>query len=241
MARTVALSFGDAARFFPLRARIEVTGNPVRNEVLRVPIDREALAKEARQEFDLEEPRRTVLIFGGSLGAQHIDRAAVGASRVLRHRSDLQLLLITGPTHLEAVERAMAQPEGLAGGGSHLLLRRVGYADRMDLAYACADLVVARAGATTVAELTACGLPSMLVPYPYATRDHQAANARAVQRAGGAIVLLDDQLSAESLAERISTLIDDEERLESMADGARAFGRPDASDRLADVVTGVAA
>src|SRR5439155_11988075 len=155
------------------------------------------------------------------------------ASRVLRHRSDLQLLLITGPTHLEAVERAMAQPEGLAGGGSNLLLRRVGYTDRMDLADACADLVVARAGATTVAELTACGLPSVLVPYPYATRDHQAANARAVQRAGGAIVLLDDQLTAESLTERISSLIDDGERLEAMAERARACGRPNASARLA--------
>src|SRR5439155_8051972 len=158
------------------------------------------------------------------------------ASRVLRHRSDLQLLLIPGPTHLEAVERAMAQPEGLAGGGSNLLLRWVGYTNRIDLAYASADLVVARAGATTVAELTACGLPSVLVPYPYATRDHQAANARAVQRAGGAVVILDDQLSAASLAERIRALIDDEERLAAMADRARAFGRPDASARLADIV-----
>jgi UDP-N-acetylglucosamine--N-acetylmuramyl-(pentapeptide) pyrophosphoryl-undecaprenol N-acetylglucosamine transferase len=106
----------------------------------------------------------------------------------------------------------------------------------MELAFACADLVVARAGATTIAELTVCGLPSVLVPYPYATRDHQAANARAVQRAGGASVLLDDQLTAESLAERISSLIDDGERLEAMAERARAFGRPNASARLAEAV-----
>jgi UDP-N-acetylglucosamine:LPS N-acetylglucosamine transferase len=74
------------------------------------------------------------------------------------------------------------------------------------------------------------------VPYPYATRGHQEANARALQRAGGAAVLLDDQLSSESLAGRIEALIDHRERLEAMADRAKAFGRPDAGDRLADLV-----
>jgi UDP-N-acetylglucosamine--N-acetylmuramyl-(pentapeptide) pyrophosphoryl-undecaprenol N-acetylglucosamine transferase len=237
MARTVALTFADAGRFFPLKAQLELTGNPVREEVLRVPADREAMAKEGREEFELDESRRTVVIFGGSLGALHIDRAAVGACRVLRHRSDLQILLITGPAHLPAVERALASsPTAGRGARAQIVIRHRGYVERMELAFACADLVVARAGATTIAELTVCGLPSVLVPYPYATRDHQAANARAVQRAGGASVLLDDQLTAESLAERISSLIDDGERLEAMAERARAFGRPNASARLAEAV-----
>jgi UDP-N-acetylglucosamine--N-acetylmuramyl-(pentapeptide) pyrophosphoryl-undecaprenol N-acetylglucosamine transferase len=237
MARTVALTFADAGRFFPLKAQLELTGNPVREEVLRVPADREAMAKEGREEFELDESRRTVVIFGGSLGALHIDRAAVGACRVLRHRSDLQILLITGPAHLPAVERALASsPTAGRGARSQIVIRHRGYVERMELAFACADLVVGRAGATTIAELTVCGLPSVLVPYPYATRDHQAANARAVQRAGGASVLLDDQLTAESLAERISSLIDDGERLEAMAERARAFGRPNASARLAEAV-----
>ena len=106
----------------------------------------------------------------------------------------------------------------------------------MELAFGCADLVVFRSGAMTIAEVTVCGLPSLLVPYPYATAGHQEANARALQRVGGASVLLDDQLSAESLADRITSLVDHQERLSAMAERSRAFGRPDAAERLADVV-----
>jgi UDP-N-acetylglucosamine--N-acetylmuramyl-(pentapeptide) pyrophosphoryl-undecaprenol N-acetylglucosamine transferase len=111
----------------------------------------------------------------------------------------------------------------------------------MELAYACADLAVSRSGATTIAEVTVCGLPALLVPYPHATGKHQEANARALQRAGGASVLLDHQLSAESLASRVESLIDHEERLGAMAERSKAFGRPDAAARLADLVEQVTA
>jgi UDP-N-acetylglucosamine--N-acetylmuramyl-(pentapeptide) pyrophosphoryl-undecaprenol N-acetylglucosamine transferase len=234
LARAVGLTFRDARKFFPRRVRAEVTGNPVRPEILRVADDREVLAKGGRKELELEDGRRTVLVFGGSQGALHIDRAAVGACRLLWGRADLQIILITGPAHLETIGRALPS----APGG--LLVRLLGYLDRMDLAYACADLVVCRSGATSIAEVTACGLPSLQVPYPYATRGHQEANARALQRAGGASVLLDEQLSSDSLATRIEALIDHQERLQAMAERARAFGRPDAGERLADLVEEVA-
>jgi UDP-N-acetylglucosamine--N-acetylmuramyl-(pentapeptide) pyrophosphoryl-undecaprenol N-acetylglucosamine transferase len=233
VARAVGLSFGDARKFFPRNLRAEVTGNPVRPEIQRVADERDLLAKEAKEVLELEDGRRTVLIFGGSQGALHIDRAAVGACRLLRSRADLQIVLITGPAHLETIRRALPSVDGL-------VVRTLGFLDRMELAYACADLVVCRSGATTIAEVTACGLPSLLVPYPYATRGHQEANARSVQRAGGASVLLDEQLSSDSLADRIEALIDHEERLQSMAERAKAFGRPDAGDRLADLVEEVA-
>jgi UDP-N-acetylglucosamine--N-acetylmuramyl-(pentapeptide) pyrophosphoryl-undecaprenol N-acetylglucosamine transferase len=226
----VALSFGDAARFFSQKVRLIVTGNPVREEILRVPEDRQVLAKEGREELQLEDARRTVVVFGGSQGALHIDRAVIGACHLLANRDDLQVVLITGQAHLEAIKRAA--PSG--GGG--LIVRLVGYLDRMDLAYACADLVVSRSGATTVAEVTVCGLPALLIPYPYATGRHQEANARALQRGGGASIMLDDQLSAEALARRIESLIDHPERLRAMAERSRAFGRPDAADRLASIV-----
>jgi UDP-N-acetylglucosamine--N-acetylmuramyl-(pentapeptide) pyrophosphoryl-undecaprenol N-acetylglucosamine transferase len=232
VARSVALSFADAATFLPRRARVVLTGNPVRDPILRVPDERLALAKEAWDELELDESRRTVVIFGGSQGALHINRAAVGACRLLADRSDLQILLIAGATHLGDVRRALLPP----GGG--LLVRAAGFLDRMELAYACADLVVSRSGATTIAEVTVCGLPALLIPYPYATRRHQEANARALQRAGGASLLLDDQLSAEVLADRILGLVDHQERLAAMAERSAAFGRPDAAARLADVVVG---
>jgi UDP-N-acetylglucosamine--N-acetylmuramyl-(pentapeptide) pyrophosphoryl-undecaprenol N-acetylglucosamine transferase len=232
LARAVGLSFGEARRSFPRRVRVEITGNPVRSEILRVVEERDALAKEAREVLELEEERRTVLIFGGSQGALNIDRASVGACRLLSGRADLQIVLITGPAHVETIARALPSDSGKKG----LLVRALGYLDRMELAYACADLVVCRSGATTIAEVTACGLPSLQVPYPYATRGHQEANARALQRAGAGAVLLDEQLSSESLVTRIEALIDHRERLEAMAERSRAYGRPDAGDRLADLV-----
>jgi UDP-N-acetylglucosamine--N-acetylmuramyl-(pentapeptide) pyrophosphoryl-undecaprenol N-acetylglucosamine transferase len=234
MARGVGLSFPDARRAFPRRARVELTGNPVREEILRVPQERDALAKEGRATLELEEGRRTIVIFGGSQGALHIDRAAVGAARILAGRSDLQFLLITGAAHLPAVRPGL--PSSAETGAGGLLVRPIGYVERMDLAYACADLVVSRSGATTVAEITVCGLPALLIPYPYATGRHQEANARSVQRAGGASVLLDGQLDADTLAARIVSLIDHEERLEAMAERSSSVGRPDAADRLADLV-----
>jgi UDP-N-acetylglucosamine--N-acetylmuramyl-(pentapeptide) pyrophosphoryl-undecaprenol N-acetylglucosamine transferase len=100
---------------------------------------------------------------------------------------------------------------------------------------------VSRAGATTVAEIAACGLPALLIPYPYATGRHQEANARSLQRAGGAAVLLDEHLSADSLATRVLSLIDHDERLGAMAERSRAYGRPDAAVRLADLAESVAA
>ena len=258
--RAVALSFADARSGFPRGTRTIVTGNPVRPEIARVPEDRSRLAKEGRAELELEDDRRTILVFGGSQGALHIDRAAIGACRLLGDRSDLQVVVITGPAHLELVRRALPStdrppradpgvgeeevpPRGRSGdvlavghGGDRVIVRLAGYLERMELAYACADLVVSRAGATTVAEIAVCGLPALLVPYPFATARHQEANARALQRAGAASVMADDQLSAHSLADRIVALVDHHERLEAMRAQALAFGRPDAAAALADVV-----
>ncbi|MDP8956325.1 MAG: undecaprenyldiphospho-muramoylpentapeptide beta-N-acetylglucosaminyltransferase [Actinomycetota bacterium] len=231
IADAVALSFSEAARKFPKRVDTSVTGNPVRDEIARVSEDRALLAKEAREEFGLDEGRKTILVFGGSQGALHLDRAAAGACRALADRRDLQVVLVTGPAHFDSVRRALpTENNGIA-------VRAFDFIERIELAYAVADLAVARAGATTVAELSVCGIPAVLIPYPYATGRHQEANARALQRAGGASVMLDEHLSAATLARRIETLVDHDERLEAMRVASRAFGQPDAAVRLADVVT----
>jgi len=116
------------------------------------------------------------------------------------------------------------------------IVRVVGFLERMTLAYAVADLVIARAGATTVAEVAACGLPSLLIPYPYATGRHQEANARALQRAGASTMLLDDELDGRVLADRIGRLLSDGDRLLEMGARARAWSRPDAAEALTRVV-----
>lgn len=227
-ARTVALAFREARRAFPRRTRAVVTGNPVRPEILAVPGDRARLIEEACRELDLAPDRRTMVVFGGSQGALHLNLAVVDALGRLDGKG-LQVLLLTGPAHAESVRAALPPSEDVP-------VRVHGFLERMELAYAVADVVVARSGATTVAELAVCGVPSILVPYPYATGRHQEANARALQRAGGASMLLDDELDGRVLAERVSWLLDDHERLERFADRARDWSRPDAADALADAV-----
>jgi UDP-N-acetylglucosamine--N-acetylmuramyl-(pentapeptide) pyrophosphoryl-undecaprenol N-acetylglucosamine transferase len=236
VADAVALSYPEAAGRFGGRVRSVLTWNPVRASVLQVLTAREALAGEARSAFGFEEGRRTVVVFGGSLGALSVGRAAAGACRLLAGRTDLQVLVITGPDHLDAVQGGWDERDG-AG----LLVRMEPYVDRMELPYSVADLVIARAGASTVAEVSALGIPSVLVPYPHAVAGEQEANARALERAGGASVVLDDQLSAAVLAGCVQAMIDHDERLAAMAAGARTFGRSDAAARVADLVESVAA
>lgn len=227
-ARTVALAFAEARRALPRRTHTLVTGNPVRPQILAVPAERDRLAKEAFEELDLEAGRRTVVVFGGSQGALHINRA-VAAALPTMDPADLQMLLLTGPAHVDAVRSSLPD----AGPP----VRVVGFLERMELAYAVADVVIARAGAMTIAEVTVCGLPSVLIPYPYATGRHQEANARALQRAGGATMVLDDELDGGILTERIAWLLGDDERRREMAERASAWSRPNAARALADAVT----
>lgn len=227
--RAVALSFADAARHLPRRARTVVTGNPVRPSIAAVPGERETLTKEALGHLEFEAGRRTVLVFGGSQGARRIDRAASEAVRLLADRDDLQMLLLTGEAHLQLVRDAI--PANM-----RLLVRALPFLDRMELAYALADLVVARAGAASVAEIAVCGLPSLLVPYPYATGHHQDANARVLARAGGAIVVADEAFTGPVLASRVRELLEDPDRLRAMVERAAAWSRPDAAEALARIV-----
>jgi UDP-N-acetylglucosamine--N-acetylmuramyl-(pentapeptide) pyrophosphoryl-undecaprenol N-acetylglucosamine transferase len=109
----------------------------------------------------------------------------------------------------------------------------------MELALALGDLAVARAGAGQIAELTACGVPAILVPYPYATEHHQDANAREVQEAGAAVAFEEERLTAEMLAGRIMELVDDAARRAAMSAAARSWARPDADARVADLIAGL--
>ena len=233
-ARAVALSFAEAGRFLPRHAPTVVTGNPVRDQVVSVRDRRRELRREALDAFELEEGRRTIVAFGGSQGAVRLNAAVAGACHRLSRRADLQVLLLSGPANERATRGAVPR-------GGPLVVRVQPFIDRIELAYATADLMVTRAGATTIAEVSACGLPALLVPYPHATGRHQQANAEALERAGGATVITDADLSPALMAERIEAVIDHPERLDAMRRGSGSFGRPDAADALADVAAEVAA
>lgn len=235
-AAAVATTFEQTAERLPSGTRVVRTGNPIRAAVRAVPASRDALAAEASGAFDLRDDRATVLVLGGSQGAMAIDRAVAAAIEAapLRSRADLQLLVATGPRHTALV------PSTADETGS-LIVRSRPFIERMDLALSLADAAIARAGAGHIAELTACAVPSVLVPYPYATEDHQTANAEEVRAAGAARVLADRDLSPERLAACILELMDDHEARARMTEAARAWARPDADERIAALVAEVAA
>lgn len=209
--------------------RAVVTGAPVRDEVLAVDRSPRAVAL-ARRELGLPADRPTVGVFGGSLGARSINRAAAGLAGRWADRADRAIYHVTGRRDWEA----MRAGGGEAGGG--LCRRLVPFEPRMDLLYQAVDVVVCRAGAITVAELAAVGVPAVLVPLPGAPGDHQTANARALVDAGGGVLVADAECDGKRLAVVLDELLDDPPRLAAMAAAARAAGRRDAAQRVAEVV-----
>ena len=207
-----------------------VTGNPV-----RPGLDADAVAglrAEALEHFGLDPERRTLLVFGGSQGARRINLAAVESLGRWSRPDQVQILHAAGRRDFAEVEAAWGAAR--ADAGDHAPpVRCLDFIDRMELAYAAADAVLCRAGASTLAEVTVLGLPSVLVPYPHATADHQTANARSLAAAGGAVVIVDDQLDAARLVAEAEPLLLDDERRAATAAAARGFGRPDAADQVA--------
>jgi UDP-N-acetylglucosamine--N-acetylmuramyl-(pentapeptide) pyrophosphoryl-undecaprenol N-acetylglucosamine transferase len=226
----IAITFPGSAHHFRYAERCVVTGDPVRQDVLK--IDRSGQRAAARVRLGLEPDRPTLLAFGGSQGARSINRAVVAAY----HRwsgHDLQILHAAGANDYAEAARRWEQARA-AGPGPAIKL--VDFIEGMSDAYAAADVVVCRAGATSIAELTALGIPAVLVPYPHATADHQTANAAALERAGGAVVVADEALDGTSLVAAAEPLLRDADRHSAVARASRAFGRPDAGDNVARLI-----
>jgi UDP-N-acetylglucosamine--N-acetylmuramyl-(pentapeptide) pyrophosphoryl-undecaprenol N-acetylglucosamine transferase len=229
-ARTVAVGVEAAAGAFP-QGRTVVTGNPVRPELAR--LDRARLRELGQKELGLDPDRATLLVFGGSQGARHINQALVAATPHWPRPERVQILHACGRREEAQVREAWtaADPQGRG-----LKVRVEPFVERMDLAYAACDLALTRAGALTVAELTAAGVPAIMVPLPHATADHQAGNARAVAAGGGALVLRDEDLSGERLAATAAPLLEDPERLAKMSAAMASMAFPTAAQELAALV-----
>lgn len=224
-AALVFVPFAAARRHFPPRVRLLVAGNPVRRAVLEADRDR------ARAAWGFADDELVALVFGGSQGARALNEAVVAAWPALAGRPGLRLLHVTGTQQAEPVARLYQQSGITTAGDGNIMVRD--YLYDMPSALAAADLVVARAGAMTLAELTGRGLPSILVPLPHATHGHQEENARALAEAGAAVVLPDRRLGGQTLAETVLSLIDDSDRRARMAAAARRLGRPDAARFIA--------
>ena len=184
---------------------------------------------EARRALGLPVNRSVVGAVGGSLGAKTINEAVVGLSKLWADRDDIAIYHVVGRRN--ASSTPAAQP-----GASGVRYEAVPYENRMPLFYQAADVVVSRAGANTVAELTLVGVPSVLVPLPGAPGDHQSANARVLERAGAAIVIEDRDCTADRLARELDALLADTARLGHMAGAAAQLGHADAVAAVATLV-----
>ncbi|WP_110205145.1 undecaprenyldiphospho-muramoylpentapeptide beta-N-acetylglucosaminyltransferase [Nocardioides daejeonensis] len=215
VATRVAVSFPDT----PLK-KAEYVGLPIRPMISG--LDRAASRDEARAHFGLDPERPTLLVTGGSQGARRLNQSVSAAAPVFGHHG-IQVVHVVGPNgSAEPVETGVPY-------------RVVSFVDRMDLAYAAADLVLCRSGASSVTEAAATGLPAIFVPLPIGNGE-QALNARPVVEAGGALLVDDADLTADRVAELVPSLVLDPERLARMGSAAAALIPRDADEKLARIV-----
>ncbi|WP_410675653.1 undecaprenyldiphospho-muramoylpentapeptide beta-N-acetylglucosaminyltransferase [Amycolatopsis sp. cmx-4-68] len=217
---------------FAKRVAVAVAGTPLpKAEVVGIPLrrsitalDRAALRAEARAHFGLDPDAPTLLVFGGSQGAQSINAAVSGAAKDLAD-AGVGVLHAHGPKNTLVVQEFPGKPAYVP----------VPYLERMDLAYAAADVAICRSGAMTVAEVTSVGLPAVFVPLPIGNGE-QATNARPAVDAGAALMVSDGDLTAAKVAELVVPLVTDADRVAKMGAAAVGMGHREADETLARIV-----
>ena len=215
------LGFKDASRYFGTTAETMVTGNPIRDFIVS------GERRESAGAFGLDPGLKTVLVFGGSQGAAAINKAVSAAVQPLTEQN-IQVLWQTG----EKENEAWKSFDGSFGD----MVRTVPYIGNMEQAYAAADLVIARAGAMSIAEITACGLPAVYIPLPSAAGNHQEHNARALVEARAAEMILERDLSSTTLEKRILGILSSDERLSTMSKASESLGKRDAAKVIAEII-----
>jgi len=208
--------------------RAVLTGNPLRPAIAEAAAHPDPAG--ARLALGLPADRTVIAVFSGSLGSRRINAAVSGLVERWADRKDLAVRHVVGERDWATYSASAPVP-----GESGIVYQCVEYEDRMHLLLQAADVAVTRAGGT-IAELAALGVPSILVPLPIATRDHQLANAGVLEASGGAVTILDADLDTDRLEHELLALLADPPRLASMAGAMRAVGRPDAADRVAALV-----
>lgn len=223
VARLVLLTYEGTRGRLSTRGRMELVGCPVSSRVSQG----DATAYRALHGFSPDQP--LLLVVGGSLGAATINRLGVALARLPGR--GFQVALVTGPKYEQQVRDELGElPEGVAV---------IGYETAMPDAYAAASLVLCRAGSSTLAELTAVGLPSVLVPSPNVTDNHQEGNARGLEAAGAATVVVEQGLDDDAAVVEVVALLSDSGRLTQMGEAARGQAQPDTSDRVADLIESI--
>jgi UDP-N-acetylglucosamine--N-acetylmuramyl-(pentapeptide) pyrophosphoryl-undecaprenol N-acetylglucosamine transferase len=220
MVNAVMLGFKECAPFFP-KTQTEITGTPVRTEL--VPLDR----ADARRKLGLQEDLPTLLVMGGSQGASGINQALIKALPFLQD-VPLQVIHLSGARD----ERLVADNYRRENVPAYI----AAFHHRMEEVYSAADLVVARAGAASLAEFAAFSLPGILIPFPYATDDHQTRNAEIYAHADAAILLKQSEISGELLARKIRQVMENRQLLQQMSANCARLAPSDAAGRVANTM-----
>ncbi|MBI3753337.1 MAG: undecaprenyldiphospho-muramoylpentapeptide beta-N-acetylglucosaminyltransferase [Deltaproteobacteria bacterium] len=217
----IFVAFEQSKKFFP-GGRVIFAGNPVRREIIgsrRVPSGRGQGSKD----------KFTILVFGGSQGAKAVNTAFSDALEYLADiRDSLNIIHQTGDADYQTVKE-MYERKGIKA-------ELFAFIDDMAKAYSMADMVICRAGATSIAEITALGLASILMPYPFAANNHQEINARSLAGKGAAIIMRQDEIIGDALANVIRKFYESPEELKKIREKAKAFGKPNAAEAIAESI-----
>jgi len=226
----IALNFADAEKYFPrnIKAKYKVTGNPIRKVIINTD------KFEGLRKLSLDAKKKTLLVFGGSQGSMSINKAMVDLYHYYKDNPTIQIIHITGKRNYQMV-LAEIKKSGIDI-EDYDNYQIMPYLSHMEYAYAVADLIVYRAGATGIAEITAKGLPAILVPYPHAAENHQEYNARNLEKHGAAEVILDKDLSGEILINQIESIFSDEEKLNTMSRNSRKLGNLEAVENILQLI-----
>jgi len=220
--KKICVAYEGMEKFFP-KEKIILTGNPIRSQVIEIENKKE----EAQKYFNLNKDLKTVLIVGGSLGAQSVNRALVEHLEEWQ-KSGFQLIWQTGKTSFNTSKSALKK-----SGAKNIHIHE--FISRMDLAYAAADLIVSRAGAIAISEISAVGKPVIFVPFPYAAEDHQTKNAQKLVDTKAAQMIKDSKVK-DDLFPMVKHLIEDEKLLQKMSASILKMGIRDADDKIAKEV-----
>ena len=223
----ICLGYREAAEYFPsaVKAKMIFTGNPIRKDILT--IERAA----AYIDLDLPANKLTVLVVGGSRGARSINSAMLDVYKFFAGRDGVQVLHATGDNDFQRMLKGLNDLQ--VNDKSNIIVRP--YLFNMQSAIAIADVAVFRAGAVGLAELSAVGVPAILIPYPHAAENHQEFNARALEQNCAAIMILDRDLSGAVLIAKINELLDDDKLRNAMAKKSASCGVTDAAERIAAI------
>jgi len=221
--KQVMVSFPESISYFSNKEKIQVVGLPVREDIGQIK------RKDGAAVFGLDPGKKTLLVTGGSRGALSINNAMLEILPKLADYSDIQLIWATGSATYQTV---LEKLQKLNINWQRPEWRVMEYVQEMPAALACSDLCICRAGATTLAELSAAGKPAILIPYPYAAENHQEYNARAFENAGAAEVILDKELNGKILWQLVQKLIFNPFKLEEMSHRAAEVFKPGALDRI---------